>query len=104
MSDKPPVPLRRAADGTSPFDLNEGEWVWWRIANRPLPHFAFRLPGHPEFASIPVRDHGTPAQDRVWDFDGNMDAPTLTPSIKQIGGDGREVCHGHIIEGEWRPV
>lgn len=38
--------------------------------------------------------------ERRWHWDGNMDEPTLTPSI---GCDQRCGWHGHLIKGELTP-
>lgn len=37
----------------------------------------------------------------IWSFDGNMEKPTVTPSLKVTGGKhGNEfVCHFHVKEG-----
>ena len=36
-----------------------------------------------------------------WTFDGNMETPTLSPSINCVGGCG---WHGFVTAGEWRSV
>ena len=37
---------------------------------------------------------------RAWQWDGNVDKPTLSPSIQKTWG-----CrwHGHLVNGEWVP-
>ena len=40
-------------------------------------------------------DLGTP---QVWGWDGNIDQPTLTPSIDSKGDGG--AWHGHMVNGE----
>lgn len=42
-----------------------------------------------------------PAQHPQWHWDGNLDEPTITPSI---GCDHRCGFHGHLIRGELLPV
>lgn len=48
---------------------------------------------------LPFRSHtsGHPS----WEFDGNAEAPTLTPSVLQVGG-----CqwHGYLRAGVWESV
>lgn len=41
----------------------------------------------------------TADQEPRWNWDGNRDQPTVTPSVKQVGG-----CewHGWLTNGEWR--
>ena len=51
------------------------------------------LPGENHWISIHVR-RGAAGGDRVWGWDGNLDAPTFTPSILNP-----EVWHGHMIAG-----
>jgi hypothetical protein len=48
------------------------------------------------FIPFKGKDHGYPT---VWDFDGNLDKPTLTPSIQRLSG-----CkwHGFMTAGIWR--
>jgi len=35
-----------------------------------------------------------------WNFDGNMEKPTFSPSIHQLPGNGVKRCHFHIIAGQ----
>lgn len=44
---------------------------------------------------LPARGQG---HTQEWDWDGNRDAPTLRPSVHQVGG-----CqwHGWLRNGEW---
>jgi len=35
----------------------------------------------------------------VWDWDGNRDQPTVTPSIRHLDGCG---WHGYLTKGEFR--
>lgn len=34
-----------------------------------------------------------------WDFNGNVDAPTFTPSMRISGGEHDIVCHYHLTDG-----
>jgi len=39
------------------------------------------------------------ADSQWWRWDGNVYAPTITPSIKNTGPDGE--WHGYLTKGEW---
>lgn len=57
--------------------------------------FWFVCPGCKTIASIALR----PVVDgsaQSWDFDGNMEAPTLLPSVNHVG-----CWHGWLRAGEW---
>lgn len=51
---------------------------------------------------LPVSGDVPPGVPR-WDFDGNLDAPTLTPSIltRIRRADGEFVCHSFLRNGVW---
>lgn len=55
------------------------------------------LIGHLPFETNP--DHGGPR----WKWDGNVDTPTLTPSVQRADPDGCQ-WHGYLTAGEWRSV
>ncbi len=41
----------------------------------------------------------------AWQWDGNEDAPTLTPSIQQVSGCKQKPgWHGYLIAGQWSTV
>lgn len=46
---------------------------------------------------LPVNRHGHPGPS--WDWNGNREAPTLRPSVLQVGG-----CewHGWLTDGVWK--
>ena len=48
--------------------------------------------------SIPVGREQSP---RCWQWDGDREAPTLTPSVRVVGECG---WHGFLTAGEWRAV
>lgn len=52
-------------------------------------------PSHTGILMIPVN---TDAKSPSWHFDGNVNFPTLTPSIITTDGDGH-VCHAFLKEG-----
>jgi hypothetical protein len=57
---------------------------------------AFRCPCGCGFTSwLPVRP-----DERGWQWDGNEDAPTLTPSVLQSGMPCK--WHGFLTAGEWK--
>ena len=51
------------------------------------------LPGVPGPDALQIQ-HGAPGGDRVWGFDGNMEKPTLFPSIHTPG-----YWHGYLRKG-----
>lgn len=59
---------------------------------------AFWCPGCNE--SHAVCTHGDHAKGPLWNWDGNIDAPTLSPSIRVRHGRQRaEVCHSFVRAG-----
>jgi len=50
--------------------------------------------------SILVGNGEKPADSPSWRWDGNIQSPTLTPSINCVGGCG---WHGFLTAGEWQP-
>lgn len=54
--------------------------------------------GSAGWTPIHVR-RGPPPTDRVWGWDGNLDKPTLQPSIHQPG-----CWHGHLQAGYFRSI
>jgi hypothetical protein len=54
-------------------------------------------PGYEGLHMLPVNSPniGKPS----WDFDGNFDLPTLSPSILTKGGYLKGVCHSFLKEG-----
>ena len=50
---------------------------------------------------VSLADEGTPSNIHVWSLDGNMEAPTLTPSIFRSRACG---WHGFLTAGIWRSV
>lgn len=47
--------------------------------------------------SVPVRGESLPNGAGPWGWDGNLESPTLTPSINCVGGCG---WHGFITAGQ----
>lgn len=77
--------------------LAKGEFTY----TRGFTEIAFPCPGGRLKYCI-QKIHRAPADEatRTWQWDGNVEAPTLTPSI---GCDQRCGWHGHIINGEQTP-
>ena len=50
--------------------------------------------------SLPIGEGVKPAQSPSWHWDGQRERPTLSPSIKDLGG-----CrwHGYLQAGVWKP-
>lgn len=89
------VNIFEGADGFK-SELPAGSFQWSFAENETAkPHgIIFICPcGCKEIRSVPV------SGPRAWFFNGNLEAPTLTPSIQVIGE-----CkwHGWLTNGEWR--
>ena len=62
-------------------------------------YIAFTLPENAGgFRCLPIAPG--PAMQGAWGWDGNEDAPTLSPSIKCFDGAEKVVWHGHLDRGE----
>ncbi len=62
--------------------------------------FSFQCPGCGT-AHMVLTDNGSPC----WKFNGDIDNPTVAPSIKVRAGndiDGRTICHSFIEKGKIR--
>jgi len=61
----------------------------------------FRCPECGSQHGVPLAPHGNPG----WHWDGNVERPTLTPSIQILGHGkpGTENCrwHGYLTAGVW---
>jgi hypothetical protein len=73
------------------FELKPGDFSWSdHPGGRRVLYLC--LPGEKHMDAIPVTSVGT--QSRVWNWDGNEEKPTLTPSIEV-----KEKWHGHLQAG-----
>jgi hypothetical protein len=64
--------------------------------------YIFRCPGCselPDYFGPPVHVYYTEMGDRGWQFNGNNELPSFTPSLKNTYHDGR-VCHLFITDGK----
>lgn len=80
------IPTRKVASGEmcAPGDFSfDDEFT----------HIYIILPGDEHPDAIPIKC-GTAGGHRVWGWDGNKDAPTLTPSIHRVGH-----WHGYLRAG-----
>ncbi len=65
-------------------------------------HLTIKMPGPTGVLTLPVMIGGTRAGTHNWTWNGDMEKPTLRPSIKTTytDGHGREqVCHSWLNDG-----
>lgn len=97
------VPMVRLPDNTMPRAIGEFSWQ----ENDAGLWCAMVLPVAPDgsFVNIPVR---RPTSDMVWWHDGNRDAPTFSPSIRQWmpkpDGSTVELWHGYVTAGRMETI
>ena len=71
--------------------INPGDFKWNGVGELWI---YFRCPcGCGDIFGVPVQGP------KRWDFNGNMDAPTLTPSLLRLDGCG---WHGYLTDGYFR--
>ena len=68
-------------------------------------HLTINLPGPSFVLTLPVMIGGTRAGTSNWTWNGDIDKPTLKPSIKSTGKDRRNdyipyVCHSFVNDGK----
>lgn len=83
--------LDGASSWTGDLAPKPGDWFWDNTGT-----LCVRLPEPGGFARL-----------AGWSVSGPKDAPTVTPSIRQSytreDGTVREIWHGHLVNGEFRP-
>lgn len=84
--------------GSNPFrkDVAPGASEWLNGTDGKTVSLAFACPcGCGNVGMLPVRDGFSRPK---WNWDGSLDAPTLTPSVLRL-----TPCawHGHLIKGVW---
>jgi len=95
-----------AQPGDATWASSGGEGITDSATGEPVPEklhaaLVYRCPGCNDIRSVPIKpyNNGMGAQ---WDWDGNVELPTLTPSIQQYHckcpGLG---WHGYLTAGEW---
>jgi len=85
----------------------DGRFQYWTLDHANVPdgsppeaahRLAYRCRSHPtNWCSVNLRGRGHDIEKRSWSWDGNVDRPTLAPSINCEG-----CWHGFIEEGEYR--
>ncbi len=100
-----PVRASYLADGESILDTKvPGALKYWAAASGYVGGFSFRCPCCGEhWGSVRFQRPGVPGG---WQWDKNLQRPTVNPSIALSIGDGQggaaEHWHGHLVAGEWR--
>lgn len=51
---------------------------------------------------VPAEDGSLPPDGPHWSFDGNLEAPTLNPSILQYESGSVPRCHSYVVNGQWQ--
>lgn len=88
----------------------DGRFEYWGLNYKPvaagtLPaqvcRFAFRCRQGADWCSVLLRNRGQNVPNKMWDWDGNLDRPTLTPSINCTTprDDGQPCWHGWLKQG-----
>jgi hypothetical protein len=92
------IAARRLPDNTLPE--HPGEFSWHVDVRDGVRRIAMQLPCN-HMHMVPVTGNGV-----IWQWDGNENAPTLTPSLSCKGGRDTqsEMWHGHMTAGEMRSV
>jgi len=62
-------------------------------------HVRLNVPGPYPNRIIPVILKGTRDGTGCWSWNGDVDAPTLKPSVLTRGGDGMPTCHSFVNNG-----
>ncbi len=59
-----------------------------------------------DYVAIPINKPDPNSHTKIfWTWDGNKDAPTITPSIRVLGGSGQpDVWHGFLTAGKLTSV
>lgn len=80
-------PLKLSAAGYEPCEATEAT------------HIKLHLPGPFPNRILPVMIGGTRRGSPNWTWNGDIDRPTVKPSVLTRGGDGEHVCHCWINDG-----
>lgn len=83
----PVVLIRKASTQSAPDQTWDSFWAW--------------CPGCGDLVIVPVN---TTLASQSWDWDGNLESPTLSPSLLttygSVGGVPRS-CHSFLRAGQW---
>lgn len=104
MANRESVPAVLVEDFDAADAHGPGAFMW--SVNDGKRSMLFMLPGEDFLRAISVQE-GQPADDRlVWGWDGNVESPTLTPSILAYDREGTgnqvESWHGYLTAGVFR--
>lgn len=81
-------------------DGKEGDWAFCDRKGMKDGYIAMRVPnGHTKGELIILPVNIPDVSGKCWGWDGNRDAPTLTPSIRVGGGKSPEIWHGFLRAG-----
>lgn len=63
--------------------------------------FTFWCPGCEDLHQVRIKTDSGCVKDPVWGFNGNVEAPTFTPSVRvRYGGEEPRVCHFFVKAGK----
>lgn len=83
-------------DDIDDVDKHAGAFEFYKDGDRYPAGMIYSCPcGCGARGSLPFRPHASPS----WDWDGNWDAPTLSPSVHHVGH-----WHGYLRAGVWESV
>lgn len=88
----------RVEDIDAPEGFTPGAFEFTIDSNHWVTGMAFRCPcGCGREGYLPFKPEKSPS----WEFNGDVDKPTLKPSVLQVGG-----CrwHGWLKQGQWHSV
>jgi hypothetical protein len=57
---------------------------------------------HAKAIPVPAEDGALPPTGAHWSWDGNLEAPTFSPSILQHASGRMPLCHSFIRAGQWQ--
>lgn len=82
-------------------DLADGQkGDWYFHTSRNDLYITIRY-GNDKFDVVSIPITTAPKQDNSWLWDGNKESPTITPSIRILGGNGQpDKWHGWLTAGK----
>ncbi len=86
-------------------EAGAGAFTYWYDADGKVKSMACRDPAN-RYGHLPLRPK-EPGGPDAWRWDGNVEKPTLTPSVHckpvapRDGGSGTVGWHGHLTKGKW---
>lgn len=79
----------------APYKWNGTSYEPCEVAE--VTHIYLNLPGPTGHLKLPVITHGSRAETPCWSWNGDMEKPTLKPSILTTGGNWK--CHTFVNDG-----